>query len=45
MFGGDDTSIGTLAEFFYELVLSIDDECRVEGSESVSLHWSWSWGR
>ena len=45
MLGGDDTSVGSLAEFFYELILSIDNECRVEGSEGVSLHWSWGWGR
>ena len=31
MFGSDDTSIGTSAEFFDEPVLSINDECRVEG--------------
>lgn len=38
MFGGDDASVGTLAEFFDELVLSIDNECQVEGGECVSLH-------
>ena len=32
MFGSDDTSIGTSAEFFDEPVPCIDDECRAEGS-------------
>ena len=40
MFSGDDASVGTLAELFDELVLSINDECRVEGGECMSLHWS-----
>ena len=38
MFGGDDATIGTLAEFFDELVLGVDYEGRVEGGERVSLH-------
>jgi hypothetical protein len=40
VFGSDDISIGTLAEFLHKLVLSVNDECRVEGSEGASFHWS-----
>ena len=45
MFSGDDTSVGTLAEFFDELVLGIDNERRVKGGKRVSLHRSGSGSR
>ena len=35
MFSSDDVSVGTLAELFDELLLSINGERRVEGGECV----------
>ena len=38
MFSSHDATIGTLTQFFDELVLGIDNEGRVQSGEGVSLH-------
>jgi len=38
MSSGDDAAICTLAQLLDELVLCIDDECRVERGKTMSLH-------
>ena len=38
MFCSNNAAIRALTQLLHELVLGVDDECRVEGGEGVSLH-------
>jgi hypothetical protein len=41
MFSSDHAAIGSLTEFFHELILGIHHKGRIEGGEGVPLHVVW----